>query len=308
MVETTSHINPQNSNHKRVECIICHYRVNKFNEAVFANFKSNVRAFQHESFKVWRCPNCKTIHTFDVVDIARYYKKYPIGQKPLTWPIRLCFWNLSRQLKKYGFSQSDSFLDYGYANGWFATYLQQRGFTNCHGYDPYATTAEFGDRAILDLAPFKYILLQDVIEHVEDPDALLSQLDHLLAPGGYILIGTPNATRIDLSQPHVSEYYNPIHVPYHFHIYTRQVIEYLGICQEWEPIDYFDRAYHDTPWFGVNTRSWSHYQCLFDGSLDAIYDPIDLRKVFSSQTVMFYAFFGYWLSLRTDMSVMFRKL
>jgi len=34
-------------------------------------------------------------------------------------------------------------------------------------------------------------LIQDVIEHVEDPNALLSELDALLAPGGHILIGTP---------------------------------------------------------------------------------------------------------------------
>ncbi|MGD1910228.1 MAG: class I SAM-dependent methyltransferase [Rivularia sp. (in: cyanobacteria)] len=292
---------------KRIICVICDYQIDESDESNFSKFNSNVRAFQQEEFKVWRCPNCHTIHNLDIVDIAPYYEQYPIGNSRLTWVMRLSYWNLSRQLIKHGFSKTHSLLDYGCANGLFVQYLQQRGFTNCHGYDPYALSDGFGNDAILQQAPFDYILLQDVIEHVEDPRELLSKLDGLLAPGGYILIGTPNAANLDLTKPHLSDFYNCVHAPYHFHIYTPEVLEYLGNCQDWKAVDFFERAYHDTPWLGVNARAWNQYQRLSDGSLDVIHEPIELKKALTSYKVIFYGFFGYWLSYHTEMSIMFRK-
>ena len=213
---------------KRIRCIICDYQIDDSDKSFFRKFNSNVRAFQKEVFKVWRCPNCQTIHCLDIVDIAPYYAQYPIANSKLTWIMRLCYWKLSQQLIKYGFSKNHSMLDYGCGNGLFVRYLQKLGFTNCYGYDPYADKNEFGNDAILQQAPFDYILLQDVIEHVEDPRELLSKLDGLLKPNGYILIGTPNAANLDLTQPNLSDFYNCVHVPYHFHIYTPEVLEYLG--------------------------------------------------------------------------------
>jgi SAM-dependent methyltransferase len=189
----------------------------------------------------------------------------------------------------------------------FLQYLRQRGFTDCYGYDPYAAQEDFGNSTILKQEPFDYILIQDVIEHVEDPDALLAELDSLLAPGGYILIGTPNAAKLDLTRPGVSDFYNEVHVPYHLHLYTREGLELLGCRQGWKPVNFFDRPYHDTPWFSVNTRAWNQYQRLFDGTIDVIYEPIKLWKALTSYKYLFYALFGYWLSFKTGISVMFYK-
>jgi len=61
-----------------------------------------------------------------------------------------------------------------------------------------------------------------------NPNALLSELDALLAPGGHILIGTPNAANIDLTQPSLSDYYNEVHVPYHPFIST--LANPLNLC------------------------------------------------------------------------------
>jgi 2-polyprenyl-3-methyl-5-hydroxy-6-metoxy-1,4-benzoquinol methylase len=294
---------------KRTKCVICDYNIDEKDESIYSEFNCNIRAFQKEAFKVWRCPKCKTIHTLDIVDIAPYYKEYPIADATLTWEMRLCYGKLARQLFKHGFTSSHSILDYGCANGLFINYLQQQGFEKCYGYEPYTSEKGFANEAVLlDFAPFNFILLQDVIEHVEDPRKLLSKLDGLLAPGGYILIGTPNAANIDLTKPNISDFYNCVHVPYHFHIYTPQVLEHLGNGQNWQAIEFRDRAYHDTPWLGVNTRAWNQYQQISDGSLDAIHEPIDLNKAVTSYKVMFYAFFGYWLSYHTEMSMMFRKI
>jgi 2-polyprenyl-3-methyl-5-hydroxy-6-metoxy-1,4-benzoquinol methylase len=214
---STNNPHKKSTSKQRLDCLICHNRISPNDESAFATFPCNVRAFKGETFKVWRCPGCKTSHCLDVVDLDRYYAKYPIATAVAHESARACYQNICRRLTKHGFSKTHSMLDYGCGgNGLFVQYLRQRGFANCYGYDPYASREGFGNPTILQQGPFDYILLQDVIEHVEDPNALLCELDSLLTPGGYILIGTPNAENIDLSQPNAAEYYNEVHVPITF--------------------------------------------------------------------------------------------
>jgi len=304
---TASNLDNKNTSKQRLDCLICNYHIEP-NESTFATFPCHVRAFWGEKFKVWRCPNCLTIHSLDVVDLDHYYAKYPPTQATLTWPYHILYGKLCRQLTKHGFSKSHLMLDYGCGvQGLFLQYLRQQGFANCYGYDPYAPEDGFGNSKTLQQGPFDYILLQDVIEHIEDPHALLSQLNSLLSPGGYILIGTPNAANIKLNQSDSDYYNNEIHAPYHLHIYTRESLELLRFSQGWEFLDFFDRSYSDTHWFGLNTRAWTEYQRLFDNSVDVLYEPIKLWKALTSYAFIFYAIFGYGLSFRTYMSVMFRK-
>jgi SAM-dependent methyltransferase len=187
--------------------------------------------------------------------------------------------------------------------------LQELGFTNSYGYDPYSANSEFNAPKILQQGPFDYILLQDVIEHVENPHQLLNDLDALLAPGGRILVTTANADNIDLAKPHLPEYYNEVHVPYHICLYTPEALEQLGNGQTWQMIEFFDRPFHDLI-IGMNSRAWNQYVSILDGSIDVIYEPIKVGKVLSSWKVwkfLFYALFGYWFSFHTDMAIMFQK-
>ncbi len=295
---------------QRLECLICNYRVDPNDESAFSTFPCNVRAFMDEKFKLWRCPDCKTIHCLDVVDLDHYYAKYPIAQATLTWPFRVFYRKLRKQLTKYGFSKTHSILDYGCgANGLFVQYLRQQGFTNCHGYDPYGTKDGFGDPATLQQGAFDYILLQDVIEHVEDPNTLLDRLNNLLAPGGYILISTPNASNLNLNRPDINDICNAVHVPYHLHIYTPESIELLGRRQGWEFIDSL-RPNHDTLWPSLNARVSNEYQRILEGPVDVFFEPINSRKVLTSSRFIFFAFyaiFGYWLNFYSGMSIIFRK-
>lgn len=264
----------------------------------------NVRAFSTEQFDVWRCPSCQTIHCADQVNLDHYYEKYPFAGAKLSLPLRLCYRNLLRQL--VGLEKHHSFLDYGCANGLFVQYLQSLGFEQVRGYDPYGDLASFGNPQAL-AQKYNYILLQDVIEHVEDPSLLLHTLDHLLLPGGCILIGTPNADRIDLEQVNRPEYYNALHVPYHRHIYSADRLQKLGLNQSWQVVKYFDRPFHDTRWFGLNARAWNIYQALCDGTLNSIFEEINVGLALKSRHFWWYAVFGYWLSLKTDMAMLFRK-
>lgn len=241
------------------------------------------------------------------MDLDYYYSKYPFSEAQLVWPLRVFYGNLCRQLTKHGFNKTHSFLDYGCGvHGLFVEYLQQQGFANAVGYDPYAPADGLGDRAAIENQKFDYISTQDVIEHVEDPDAFLRDIDRLASPGGYILVGTPNAAKIDISRPDADHCYY-VHVPYHLHLYTRETLEALGRKQGWEPVDFFDRKYDDTPWFSLNNRAVHAYMNAFDGSLDVLAEPLKLGRAFTSLPFVFWSIFGYWFSLKAGMGVMFRK-
>lgn len=297
-----------NKNKQRLKCSVCDYQVDPNNESAFATFLCSVRAFMNEQFKVWRCPDCQTIHCLDVVDLDHYYSQYPYSKGQLRWLHRFIYGSLHQRLTKHGFSQSDSLLDYGCGtNGLYIEYLQKRGFINSYGYDPYAPKDGFGNEAILQNKTFDYILLQDVIEHIEDPKALLNKLDNLLSPGGRILIGTPNAANIDLNRPNIPDSYHEVHIPYHLHIYTRESLESLGRNLAWKPIDFFDRRYDDTPWFGFNAKTTNVYTDLMDGSMDSMFEPLKLGTALTSPKFLFNAAFGYWLSFHTGMGIMFHK-
>lgn len=292
----------------RTDCPICSYQVDPNNEKAFASFRCRIRSLADEYFKVWRCPNCQTIHCLDVVDLDAYYAKYPFGEAQLVWPLRIIYSNLLRQLTKHGFSKHHSFLDYGCGvHGLFPKFLLEQGFTSVKGYDPYAPETDLGNANEVTQQQFDFISTQDVIEHVEDPNAFLSDINRLVAPGGYILVGTPNASHIALDRPEIADYEYLVHVPYHLHILTREGLEQLGKQQGWEVVDFFDRKYDDTLWPCLNNRAVHTYMEAFDGSLDVLAEPLSIGKALSSPKFLFWAFFGYWLSLHAGMGVMFRK-
>lgn len=293
------------SGRRRLDCVVCQYRIDPNDGGHLATFPCHVRAFPGEEFNVWRCPSCRTIHCLDVVDLDHYYSKYPFMAARLTLPWRIFYRNLSRRFLKHGLTKRHRLLDYGCANGLFVRHLRSRGYLQCYGYDPYRPPTDLGNPATLEKGPFDYILLQDVLEHVEDPHLLLSELNDHLADGGHILVGTPNADKLDLTRPDL--YRNEVHVPYHLHIYTREGVEEMGHRLGWATVDFFDRSYHDRPWFGMNTRAVKHYQNLIDGTFDAFFDPFNLGKALTSPKFIFYGIFGYWLSFKSDMSIMFRK-
>ena len=53
-----------------------------------------------------------------------------------------------------------------------------------------------GDIAALDLGPFDLITSMEVVEHVTDPSAFIDALAARLAPGGLLILSTPNRTAL----------------------------------------------------------------------------------------------------------------
>ena len=160
---------------QRVVCSFCGTRVDPA-QVECAEVPSNVRAFKHEVFHVWRCPTCRSLHCLETVDLRRYYTNYPIV-RTLTVPARMAFENLLSRLKKSGYAPGSRLLDYGCGWGTFLEHLRERGFHNAVGYDPYSAAETLRDPECLRPEAFEYIVLQDVVEHVEDARVLFSELN-----------------------------------------------------------------------------------------------------------------------------------
>ncbi len=108
-------------------------------------------------------------------------------------------------------SRSASILDAGCATGGLLTALRDQGFMAVAGLDPSprcaATCRERGFEAYVGSistasAPaykpkFDCIVFSHVLEHVYDIPAFFTAARRLLAPGGYLYLETPDATRYD---------------------------------------------------------------------------------------------------------------
>ena len=106
-------------------------------------------------------------------------------------------------------SRAASILDAGCATGGLLTALRDQGFTAVAGLDPSpCCAAACRDRGFeayvgsISSAPthmpkFDCVVFSHVLEHVYDISAFFAAARGLLAPGGYIYIETPDATRYD---------------------------------------------------------------------------------------------------------------
>jgi SAM-dependent methyltransferase len=129
-----------------------------------------------------------------------------------------------RTLRAARAKQPASLLDYGCGDGAFLGFVARQGHSiELHGYDPNdeavrLAASELAARGIVatihkspDDVPdayFDLVICADVIEHVNDPTALLIDLDRALAPGGTAVVTTPvRATEHPLDRNHAREWF-----------------------------------------------------------------------------------------------------
>lgn len=284
------------------ECIICRRRAGE-GSVEQASVRSNVRAFRHETFALWRCPQCGTIHARDEVDLAHYYAKYPFHDLPIDWRIAAMYDNFEARLVRAGLRPDHRILDYGCGSGHLVKHLRGAGYANVSGFDEYGK--EFGDRAVLD-ERYDCIVSQDVIEHVASPSALLSEFERLTNPGAIIAVGTPNATAIDLRRP--EDFVHTLHAPYHRHLLSREALLLLGERRKWSLVEYYPTMYSNTRVPFLNEAFYLHYTRLTDGTLDALMEPVRVGALLmKAPETLFYGFFGFFLSRHTDVMAIFRR-
>ncbi len=79
---------------------------------------------------------------------------------------------------------------------------------------------------------FDLVIMNQLIEHVRDPKAVLEKIATALAPGGHLFIETPNIDSYD-ARLFRKRYWGGYHLPRHFHLFDtrslREVVEQAGL-------------------------------------------------------------------------------
>jgi len=267
-----------------------------------AHVRSNVRAFKDERFAVWRCERCLCIHASDAVDLDHYYRGYPVFAAELDWKLDVVYGNLLRRLQRAGLQPGQRVLDYGCGKGLLVRYLHKRGYTGAVGWDRYGEG--YTDDSVLR-ARYDCIVSQDVIEHVDDPLAMLAQLDAMAEPGAVISIGTPDAAALDLRDP--EQYVHALHLPFHRHILSAAALMRAGEQQGWNVERYYDTMYNNTLFPTMNPRFVLHYVRGHDDMFDLVAEPVSLSWKLCTPLTPLLALFGYFFDRHTDIQVVFKK-
>jgi 2-polyprenyl-3-methyl-5-hydroxy-6-metoxy-1,4-benzoquinol methylase len=287
---------------EEVSCNVCDER-RPLAQCEQASVRSNVRKFRAERFAFWRCPRCRSLHARDAVDLAHYYAGYPSFPESIDRRLRTGYANLLERLTAAGLQKQHRILDYGCGSGAFVRFLRARGYELARGYDAYA--AAFADPSALQ-ARYDCVISQDVIEHVDDPRALLRRFDELALPGGLIAIGTPDAAAIDLSDP--EDYVHALHAPYHRHILASAALREQAAALGWTLVCYYSTMYGNTLIPGENQRGGLHYLRCHDDCLDLLTEPMrfDSWRLYTPLTA-FFVLFGYFFDRHTDVMFTFRS-
>jgi SAM-dependent methyltransferase len=261
---------------------------------------SNVRAFRHASFALWRCKRCGSIHAQDDVDLAAYYARYPFFALPDDWRLRSLYDNQLRRLRRAGIGPEHRILDYGCGDGGLVRHLRRRGFRHAFGYDRYSP--RFNDVAVLNKA-YDCVISQDVLEHVVTPGAFLDELDQLVVPGGVIALGTPNAEAIGLDR-HI----HALHAPYHRHIFSKRALLLAGANRGWRLDRYYPTQYANTLVPFLNSRFYLYYMSVCDDVIDCLMErPRVLPLLARLPWTLFWGLFGFFFAEETDVTVLFRR-
>lgn len=262
--------------------------------------RSNVRAFHTRLFSLWRCPACGSIHAGDAVDLAEAYRVYPFFGQKLDFALRWGYRRLTRRLRRAGLQRGQRVIDFGCGSGLLVQYLREQGY-DAVGYDPYS--GDHGDGARL-AETYDAVIAQDVIEHDEDPLAVLARLDALARPGALIAIGTPNADGIDLDRP--EKFVHSLHQPYHRHILALPALLAAGRARGWRLERTYLSPYTNMP--GLSLPFLHHYMRCFDGTINVLFErPMNSVRLWLSPETAFYLILGYWLCDEADVVAIFRK-
>jgi SAM-dependent methyltransferase len=266
--------------------------------------RCNVRAFREQTFEVWRCRDCLSIHASDEVELAGYYAGYPFHSVPEDWRSSIVYDQQLRRLRRAGVERHHRILDYGCGEGAFLRHLQRRGFQRAFGYDRYSSS--HADKSLLEQS-YDCVVAQDVLEHVADPRALMSELAELAMPTGVIAIGTPNAEAIDLQKP--ERYLHTLHQPYHRHILSARALLAIGAGQGLELERLYDTQYANTPFPFLNSRFYLHYMRLHDDSLNSLMEaPKPSRLMKELPRTLFWGLLGSLFADPLDMMAIFRRV
>jgi 2-polyprenyl-3-methyl-5-hydroxy-6-metoxy-1,4-benzoquinol methylase len=196
------------------------------------------------------CPSCGLIAQVPPPDAAALATYYPSDYRPhaaaasangVSLMTRLKNMQSSlqiRRLAKFLPARDQPVLELGCGGGHFLRALERHGYSDLTGID---RTPELGrafegtriryraldlDRSLELGGPYQAIVMNYVIEHFVSPEAVLRACRKALAPGGTVLLLTPN-TRA-LSHRVFGRYWSGLHAPRHTQLFHPENLRRLA--------------------------------------------------------------------------------
>lgn len=288
-----------------ITCLICEHTSSPPAAAEVGTVRGNTERFKGETFRIWRCPGCRALQAVDPVDMADIYSDYPLNRdRTLDVFARGTYRNLLKRLTGHGLTPADSILDFGCGNAVFLRFLQEQGFTNTSGYDPfvpdYAATPE------PPAGGYDCVVANDVIEHVDSPKAMMRECLALTRPGGLLYVGTADAEGVD-DMGDLERHIMRLHQPFHRVILTQQSLIDVGLELGLELVQTRRRSYMDTFMPFSNYRFLDEFNRAHGHNLDAALAPDAAGIVARRPQLLFYALFGYFMPSAMEPSVLWRR-
>ncbi len=227
------------------QCPLCHSE----EQGLFASGQDYEIATCDNFWKLVECSHCShiwlnprpSVESLTTIYPPSYYAYnydtlvHPLAQKAKAWLDGRKMRGLLRRVKR----PISSYLDVGCGNGRFLRYFAERGVAprqlyglelddavvqkltqdGFQAYNQRVETCTSISEGSLDLAT-----LFHVIEHLDDPLAVLRRMHDWLAPGGWIAVETPNIDSWD-ARLFKDNYWGGYHFPRHWNLFSPATLE-----------------------------------------------------------------------------------
>lgn len=213
------------------------------------------------SFHLASCPSCNAVETLPRLsekDLPALYTDYyprrdlapesvciPL-RSPTDWRIRVSrWWQGTNNQGQYYAKQGMTVLDYGCGAGQSLLDLRAIG-ANAYGIEADANVARIAAHHQLKIhigsiydnpfpdVKFDLIILNQVLEHIPEPEVVLEILAGRLTIGGRLIVAVPNAGSIYCKL--FGKRWINWHIPYHLHHFNRSCLQTLGQRTGWQPL------------------------------------------------------------------------
>lgn len=177
-------------------------------------------------------------------ELNNHYKNYSYGREVYVSPITIKRYNeLLDEFEKY--RTTGTMLDVGCGVGLFLTVAIQRGW-KVYGTEYSEKAVEICEakgitmkRGKLNAEEFKGMQFDvvtsfEVIEHINNPNEELTEINKLLRPGGLFYCTTPNFNAV--GRYYAGDSYNIISYPEHLSYYTPYTINFLAKKHGFKPL------------------------------------------------------------------------
>lgn len=296
------------------ECLVCHsVKTQLWARATDAEYRTTAAVFGY-----YACKDCGVLF-IDPVPRDQLATIYPANYYSFATPKKTLITQVKKWLDARVFTRllkaiggdSLSVLDVGGGAGWQLDALraldprvhftqivdldveaEREARNNGHEYF-HGRIEEFASARKFDL-----VLMLNLIEHVDDPAAVLSKMGEILKPNGVVLIKTPNYDAMDARLFRHGNWAG-LHCPRHWVLFTKESLFKLTERVGFEVIDF---SYtQGAPFWAASTLFWLSRKGMADitrkrpvvyhpafGVLSATFAAFDMiRKPFAKTSQMF---------------------